>query len=51
MNSVSSSKCLGLKYQGFKPLSCKDIGIKKFQVVENTQFLYFSILVEKIIIE
>ena len=39
MNSVSS-KCLSLKYQGFTPSGCKDIGIRRLQVVSNTQFVY-----------
>ena len=30
---------LSLKYQRFTPPGCKDIGIRKFGVVTNTQFL------------
>jgi len=29
-----------LKYQGFTPLGCQDIRIRKFEFVAKTQFLY-----------
>ena len=38
MNSVRPNN-LSLKYQKFTPPGCKDIGISKFGVVANTQFL------------
>ena len=31
---------LSLKYKRFTPLSCTDIGIRKFEFVAKTQFLY-----------
>jgi len=40
MNSVRSNS-LSLKYQGFPPLGCQDIRIRKFEFVAKTQFLYF----------
>ena len=42
MTPVISSN-LSLKYQSFKPLSCKDIGIIKFEFVAKTQFLYIKV--------
>ena len=39
MNSVRSNS-LSLKYQGFSPSGCQDIGIRKFEFVAKTQFLY-----------
>ena len=38
MNSVRS-KNLSLKYQKVKPTGCRDIEIRKFEVVAKTQFL------------
>ena len=38
MNSVRSNS-LSLKYQGFPPLGCQDIRIRKFEFVAKTQFL------------
>ena len=39
MNSVRSNS-LSLKYQGFPPLGCQDIRIRKFEFVAKTRFLY-----------
>ena len=39
MNSVRSNN-LSLKYQMFIPSVCNDIGIRKFEFVIRTQFLY-----------
>ena len=36
------SKNLILKYQKFTSLGCKDKGIRKFELVGKTQFLYFK---------
>jgi len=33
-----------LKYQRFKPSGCKDIGIRRFEFVAKTQFLYLFII-------
>ena len=33
------SNSLSLKYQGFPPLGCQDIRIRKFEFVAKTQFL------------
>ena len=38
MNSVRSNS-LSFKYQGFPPLGCQDIRIRKFEFVAKTQFL------------
>ena len=38
MKSVGSNS-LRLKYQGFSPSGCQDIGIRKFMFVAKTQFL------------
>ena len=38
MNYVRSNS-LSLKYQGFPPSDCQDIGIRKFEFVAKTQFL------------
>ena len=38
INSVRSNK-LSLKYQRFIPTDCRDIEIRKFEVVTKTQFL------------
>ena len=40
INSVRSIN-LSLKYQRFTPSDSKDIGIRKFELVANTQFLSF----------
>ena len=57
------SNNLSLKYQTFTPSGCKDIGIRKFEFVAKTQFLYeefiilsrtyaiFKILTEKLILK
>ena len=39
MNSVRSNN-LSLKYQSFTTLGCKDVGVRKFEFVVKTQFLY-----------
>ena len=39
MNSVGSNN-VSLKYQRPTPFGCKDIGIRKFEFVAKTQFLY-----------
>ena len=39
MNSVRLNK-LSLKYQRFTKPGCKDIGIRKFELVGKIQFLY-----------
>ena len=41
MNHVRSNS-LSLKYQGFPPSDCQDIGIIKFEFVAKTQFLYLA---------
>ena len=33
---------LSFKYQKFTSLGCKDKGIRKFELVGKTQFLYFK---------
>ncbi len=38
MNSVRSNSP-SLNYQGFPPLGCQDIRIRKFEFVAKTQFL------------
>ena len=43
MNSVRSNN-LSLKYQGFPPLGCQDIRIRKFEFVAKTQFLCKNVL-------
>ena len=51
MNSVGSNN-LSLKCQRFTPTGCKDIGIKKFEFVAETQFLLekiFFIFEQKIL--
>ena len=42
MNSVRSNY-LSLKYQSYTPSGCKDIGIRKFESVAKTQFLYYMV--------
>ena len=37
------SSNLSLKYQRFKQSGCKDIGIRKFEFMAKTQFLYFQV--------
>ena len=44
-NSVKS-KNLSLKYQRFIPTGCRDLEIRKFEVVAKTQFLYVTFLVQ-----
>ena len=39
MNSISSNS-FNLIYQRFTQSGCKDIGIRKFECVAKTQFLY-----------
>ena len=39
MNSVGSNSP-SFKYQRFTPSSCQDIGIRTFEFVAKTQFLY-----------
>ena len=39
MNSGKSNRS-SFKYQRFTPSGCKDIGIRKFEFVSKTQFLY-----------
>ena len=39
MNYVGSNR-LSLKYQGFPPSDYQDIGIRKFEFVAKTQFLF-----------
>ena len=40
MNPLQSNNpCL--KYYRFTPSSCKDIGIRKFELVAKTEFFYF----------
>ena len=39
MNYVKSNS-ISLKYQGFPPSDSQDIGIRKFEFVVKTQFLY-----------
>ena len=39
MNYVRSNN-LSLKYQGFPPSDSQDIGIRKFEFVAKSQFLY-----------
>ena len=41
MNSVRSNS-LSLKYQGFSPPGCQEIGIIKFEFVAKTQFLLLN---------
>ena len=41
MNPIGSNN-LSLKYQRFKPLDCKDIGIRKFEFVTKTRFSFES---------
>jgi len=41
MNSVRSNN-LSLKYQRFTPTGRKDLGIRKFEFVAKSQFLYFK---------
>ncbi len=40
MNTMNSSRSinLSLKYQGFTPLGCKNIGVGKFEFVAMAQF-------------
>ena len=44
MNYVRSNS---LKYQGFPPSDCQDIGIRKLEFVAKTQFLFKNYLEEK----
>ena len=37
--SYIRSQSLSLKHKRFKPSSCKDIGIRKFELVTKSQFL------------
>ena len=41
MNSARSNN-LGLKYQRFTTSGCKDTGIRKFELVVKTQFIFLS---------
>ena len=37
----SIDQILEMKYQRLTPFGCKDIGIKKFEFLAETQFLWF----------
>ena len=47
MISVRSNNLI-LKYQGFTPSGCKDIGLRTFKFVANTQFLYIFMFIDLI---
>ena len=38
------SKSLSLKYQKFAQSDCNDIGIRNFEFVTKTQFLYYALV-------
>ena len=41
---MSYVRSKSLNYERFKPLSCKDIGIRKFELVANTQLLFYFLI-------
>ena len=49
MNSVGSNN-LSLKYQRFKPLRCIDLGIRKFELVAKTKFIFIYLELQSIVV-